>query len=86
MLIPNNFEEYLEDIYGVNWKTPIKNITGLNTALQQLNFKHVFVKDKFKMILFLLNFKYYISLIFNPILIESISKPEFLILQVSLII
>ena len=54
VLIPNNFEEYLEDIYGVNWKTQLKNITGLNTALQQLNFKHVFVKDKFKMILFYL--------------------------------
>ena len=38
VLIPNNFEEYLEDIYGVNWKTPIKKYNWVKHSPSTIKF------------------------------------------------
>ena len=38
VLIPNNFEEYLEDIYGVNWRTPIKKYSWVKDSPSTIKF------------------------------------------------
>ena len=38
VFIPINFEEYLEDIYGVNWRTPIKNYNWIKHSPATVKF------------------------------------------------
>ena len=38
VFIPINFEEYLEDIYGVNWRTPIKNYNWIKHSPATIKF------------------------------------------------
>ena len=38
VFIPINFEEYLEDIYGINWRTPIRNYNWVKHSPSTIKF------------------------------------------------